>query len=417
VKVVVGSAAYLGDVAPFIPVAERLAARGHDVTFLAPEGYRSLLDHGPFAYHPYGLDFSSSGMHDDPRHVRLMRHPYRNALPYGRYLMAKGWSDDPDAARRSLVEAFDGADVVVSHPTFATVSLPVARSLGIKTVVGHLFPMLLPTTAWGPPAGPTSPDLGRVANRLAWKAMVAVSGPMFRDREINDLRRRLGLDPMRGNASLAWTEADRTVMLVSRHYFGEAPADWPPVEWGGFSIWNGGALPEEVDEFVAAGDPPVLVTLGTSAASGAGAQFARIAADLDTRGLRSLLLVGDARNLDPLRGRPGAFAFAPIVPLLPRCRVAVISGALGGLAAALAAGIPIVNVPQLFDQIWHGRRVEDLGLGRMVRKAEHVAAAVADLATDPEAAERSRAFAARLAGEDGATVLADAVESVGSAPA
>jgi UDP:flavonoid glycosyltransferase YjiC (YdhE family) len=222
---------------------------------------------------------------------------------------------------------------------------------------------------------------------------------------------------MRGNAGREWLEAERTVILVSRHYYGEAPADWPPVEWGGFSIWDGGAVPDEVEEFVAAGDPPVLVTLGSSAASGAGAQFARIAADLDARGLRSLLLVGDARNLESLRGRPGAFAFAPIVPLLPRCRVAVISGALGGLAAALTAGVPIVVVPQLFDQIWHGRRVEDLGLGRMVRKAGDVAGAVADLATDPAAAERSRAFAARLAGEDGPGVLADAVESVGSAPA
>jgi UDP:flavonoid glycosyltransferase YjiC (YdhE family) len=170
-------------------------------------------------------------------------------------------------------------------------------------------------------------------------------------------------------------------------------------------------VPAEVDEFVGDG-VDAIVTLGTSAASGAGEQFARIGRDLEAEGLRSLLLVGDAKNLGPLAGRPGAFTFAPLVPLLPRAKVAVVSGALGGVAAALTAGVPAIVVPQLFDQIWHGRRVEDLGLGRMVRKTKHVAGAVAELVADPSAAERAQAFAARVAGEDGAAVLADAAESL-----
>ena len=69
-RFVVCSAAYLGDVAPFIPVAQRLAERGHDVTFLAPEGYRSVLEGQAFAYRPYALDFSAKAMHADPRHER-----------------------------------------------------------------------------------------------------------------------------------------------------------------------------------------------------------------------------------------------------------------------------------------------------------------------------------------------------------
>jgi rhamnosyltransferase subunit B len=414
-RFVVCSAAYLGDVAPFIPVAEALARRGHDVTFLAPEGYRPILTGRPFAFRPYALDFSAAAMHSDPRHERLMRHPWRNVVPWSRYLMAKGFADDPAGAARSLRSAFEGADAVVTHPTFGSASIPMARSLGVPVAVGHLFPMMIPTVSWGPPMGPTNPRLGRVANRVAWRAMVRGSGPLFRDRELNVYRRSLGLPPMHGNAGWAWQEADRTVVLLSRHYFGEGADDWPPVTWGGFSVWSGGGEGEvapEVDAFVADGEPPVLVTLGTSAASGAGEAFARIARDLDGRGLRSLLLVGDAKNLAPLRGRPGAFAFAPIVPLLPRCRVAVVSGALGGIAAALTAGVPVVVLPQLFDQIWHGRRVQDLGLGRLVRKPSQVAAAAAELANDPSQAERSRAFAARLAGEDGAAVLADAAEEL-----
>ena len=417
-RIVVCSAAYLGDVAPYIPVASRLAERGHDVTFLAPEGYRSILEGQPFSYAPYPLDFSSSGMHADPRHERLMRHPYRNSAQLGRYWMGKGFADDPETAQQSLVDAFDGADVVVTHPTFGSASIPVAKAMGIPVAVGHLFPMMIPTRQWGPPLGPRNPDLGPIVNRALWRAMVVGSGPLFRDREVNRFRRGLGLPPLRGNAGWAWRDADTTVVLVSRHYFGEGAEDWDPVTWGGFSWWDGGGVvAEDVDAFVGDGDdPPVLVTLGTSAASGAGEHFARIAADLDRLGVRSLLLVGDAKNLARLGDRPGACTFAPLPPLLPRCRVAVISGALGGLAAALRAGVPIVVVPQLFDQIWHGRRVEELGVGIHARRPSHVGAAVGRILDDPSYAERAAAFAAEVAGEDGAGVLADAAEALAIRP-
>ena len=411
-RFVVCSAAYLGDVAPFIPVADELARRGHDVTFLAPEGYRTVLEGQRFAYQPYALDCSAASMHADPRHERLMRHPYVNTTRLGRYWMDRAFADDPAAGAQSLVDAFDGADVVVTHPTFGAASIPVAHAMGIPVATGHLFPMMVPTRQWGPPIGSKNPRLGASLNRAMWTALRRSSGPLFRDRVINDFRRGLGLPAVRGNAGWAWMDADHTVVLVSRHYFGEGGDDWPEVTWGGFSWWDGPPLDDEVTAYLDGGDPPVLVTLGTSAASGAGEQFARIAADLDARGLRSLLLVGDAKNLAPLRGRGGAFTFAPIVPLLPRCRVAVVSGALGGVAAALRAGVPVVVVPQLFDQIWHGRQIQDLGLGLHVRKAQHVAAAVAELDADPSYRERAAAFAARLADEDGAAVLADAAESL-----
>ncbi|MEO7429585.1 MAG: nucleotide disphospho-sugar-binding domain-containing protein, partial [Acidimicrobiales bacterium] len=162
----------------------------------------------------------------------------------------------------------------------------------------------------------------------------------------------------------------------------------------------------------AAGEPPVLVMLGTSAATGAGAQFARIAADLDRLGLRSVLLVGDAANLADVADHPGAATFAPVTQLLPRCRVAVVSGALGGIAAALTAGVPVVVHPQLFDQVWHGRRVTELGVGLMARRTGQVAAAVRRIADDPTFTQRARALAARMAEEDGVAVLAKTVESL-----
>jgi UDP:flavonoid glycosyltransferase YjiC (YdhE family) len=203
------------------------------------------------------------------------------------------------------------------------------------------------------------------------------------------------------------------VILVSRHYFGASPTDWPPVMWGGFSIWPDATLPTldaDLSTYLDAGSPPVVVTLGTSAAAGAGEKFARIASDLQAIGLRSVLLVGHERNLGPVAAHPAAVTFAPLPALLPRCSVAVVSGALGGLAAALTAGVPVVVHPQLVDQSWHARRVSELGVGLPAYRLRDVAPAVARVANDPTFAERAQALAARIANDDGPGAIVHAVD-------
>src|SRR4051794_31011734 len=134
-RVVVTSAAYLGDVAPFIAPANELVERGHDVTFLAPKGFHSLLANERFALDTYPLDLSSPAMHADPEHERLMRHPWRNQIRLIRYWMRTSFVNDTDAVREGLLGSLAGADVIVSHPTLCSVIEPVAAHLGIPVVV------------------------------------------------------------------------------------------------------------------------------------------------------------------------------------------------------------------------------------------------------------------------------------------
>lgn len=413
-RVVVTSGCYLGDVAPYVEPANRLVERGHDVTYCVPTGFHDLLAGERFSLARYGLDLSVRAFHADPLHQRLMQHPFRNQTRLARYWIERGFTGDPAAATHSLLAALDGADVVLSHPTFAYPVVPVARSLGVRVVIGHLFPMLVPTSERTPALGWPGVNLGAPLNRVSWKAMALGSGLLMGDRVTNEHRRRFGLRPRRGNVMLAWDEADRVVTLLSRHYAGPEPHDWDAGTMVGFSHWPGPPRPTDpaVDAYVDAGEPPVLVCLGSSAASGAADAFRTMADGIEALGLRPLLLVGNEENADALRGRPGVFAFAPIAPLLPRCRVAVVSGGLGTLAAALTAGVPTVVVPQLFDQVWHGARVARLGVGEMVLRTANVAKAVATIERDPGYAERARALAAAMAGEDGAGALVDAVESV-----
>jgi UDP:flavonoid glycosyltransferase YjiC (YdhE family) len=414
VRVAVTSCMYLGDTTPFVPVARRLHEAGYDVTLVAPEGFRSVLEPEPFDHAPYALDCSPAALDADPIHTRLMRHPFMNASRLATLWMDRAFADDPAAATASLRDSLDGADVVVTHPTMASVTLPVARSLGAAVVVGHLFPMMIPTTRWAPPVGWRTPRLPRPLSRATWQLLRMGTQLLFRDREINKLRRSCGLAPLRGNAGWAWMEADATVILASPHYFGPGAPDWPPVTWGGFSIWPDPARPldRELSAYVEAGPPPVVVTLGTSAATGAGEKFAHIAADLDAAGLRSILLVGHERNLASVSSHPAAVTFAPLTTLLPRCSVAVVSGALGGLAAALAAGVPVVVHPQLVDQSWHARRVAELGVGLPARRTRDVGPTAARVAADPTFTERAQALAARMVDEDAPGAVLDTVQQL-----
>src|SRR4051812_47224073 len=170
-RVVFASAAYLGDVAPFVAPANRLAGRGHDVTFLAPAGFRSALEGERFRVATYPLDFSSTAMQADPVHERLMRHPFANQLRLARYWMQRGLVSDPAAGRAALLDVLQGADAVVAHPTFGSAVLPAARHLGIPTVVGQLFPMMIPTASWTFPLPDRARRFGPAGNRFTWRAI------------------------------------------------------------------------------------------------------------------------------------------------------------------------------------------------------------------------------------------------------
>ncbi len=413
-RVAVCSIMYLGDVAPFLSVARALGERHHDVVGIFPEGFRPLTEGEPFGLHPYALDASPAALHADPEHQRIVQHPFRHMLAFGRLLMERGLLDDVDGAVATLQAGFAGADVVVTHPVFASVTVPVARSMGIPVVCGHLFPMTIPTGSWGPPAGRRSvPVRGRVA-RAAWSAVDAGSDVVFAGSRVNEVRRRLGAAPRRGAATSAWTESDRTVVLASEHWFGSSPPDWPAHRWGGFTAWAppGGVLDDEVASYLHDGKPPVLVTLGTSAASDAAARFRRLRDDLVEIGQRPLLLTGPTVELGSLADEPGVFPFAPIDQVAPHCSAAVISGALGGLAATLRAGLPTVVHPQLFDQVWTAGHAERLGIGLHARATRRVAGAVQRVLDDPEVGRRAQGLAQAMRDEDGALVCAEVVESL-----
>jgi rhamnosyltransferase subunit B len=420
-RITVVSMAFWGDVMPFVPIANHLVARGHQVTFAVPEGFHPLLAGEAFALAPAGVQFSPRELAGHGRVVARARTAVGSARA-GRFWIGHFAVPHLAEIHEALMAATEDADLVLTHPTAGLCARMPAECRGIPWVTGHLFPTMLASAHHLPTNYPFRrpghpPDPGHAA--AVWRMFERVSEVAMYDKEINAFRRSLGLAPVRANAVRGGLSPTDVLLLSSPRYTPVLP-DWPAhYAATGFTIWDGPAgqgLPVGLDEYLDAGDPPVLVTLGTSAATNAERLLTRLRRVLDDLGVRALFLVGDAATTHAaLRDRGDAWAFAPLPAVLPRCRAVIHAGGHGTTAAVLSTGRPAVVLPQVFDQVWHGERVEALGAGVMVRRwptrPGAVTRAVARVLSTPSYAEAAGELAEVLAGEDGPAAACDRIEA------
>ena len=106
--------------------------------------------------------------------------------------------------------------------------------------------------------------------------------------------------------------------------------------------------------------------------------------------------------------------------LLPRCAVVVTTGGAADDLAALAAGVPLVVVPTLWDKPDNARRIVDAGVGVQVApKActpEGLRAAVDEVLGDPSYRRNAARMAQALAAAPGPAGAAEMIaELAGSA--
>ncbi len=413
-RIVVTSVGYLGDIAPYIDPARQLTRAGHDVLFVAPAGYRALLASEPFAFAEYPVgDLSAPGMHADPRHEALMRHPTLNSPRLARYYINGYFLSDPERVATEWKSLLAGAEAVLTHIAPAPVVVPIAKHLGVKTMVGTVVPMIIPTAYRRTTFVPGPRSLGRLGNRLSWLQADCALHATYAGPALNRLRVQCGLPKTLAPGAHGHRDADRLVALAPEQFAGPGFDDWPPLVWGGFSAWQpaDARVPEIVEEFLAGGEPTVVVTLGSSAAAGAESKFAAIAKTVTQLGQRALLVTGT----EALRGATQAacgndpsvlcVGFAPLQSLVERSTAAVISGSLGSVGIALHAGKPTVVVPSLFDQAWNGRRIQELGLGRGASTPKGVGDAIKRVVSEHDYARRAGEMAQEIKDNDGSRAL------------
>jgi UDP:flavonoid glycosyltransferase YjiC (YdhE family) len=332
-----------------------------------------------------------------------------------RAMVRVGMLDHLDGIYESLAGPGAEADLVLMHNVIVPARW-VAELRGIPRMNLNVIPSLVPRADRLPGMRPM-PRTPRVVNEVAWKGAFAAMDRVFAgDRLLNERRRKLGLAEERHHLIATMLAPDGVILPVSPQWFPRSP-DWPEeIVTPGFVPWEPPDTPLDprVSDYLDAGEPPVLVTLGTSAATNSATVFDRVANGLDQLGLRGLFLVGDRSNITgALRDRDGVWPFAPLHHVLPRCRAVVHSSSLGTMAAVLRAGLPSLAAPLLMDQIWNAHRTAQLGAGLVLRKPtpRRILRLLEQLTTDQTLTQGAEELSARLTTEHGASRAADAIEA------
>jgi UDP:flavonoid glycosyltransferase YjiC (YdhE family) len=181
-------------------------------------------------------------------------------------------------------------------------------------------------------------------------------------RVLDGVRGDMGLPPHHSTPLVDPGPADVPLRLgLWSPRFAPLPADAPDgLALTGFPPAPEGVLPVEVQRWLDAGPPPLVVTLGSVAQGLGGARFwAEAAALARSLGLRAVLLHGKA----PVQEGPDLLplSYAAHAPLFPQAAAIVHHGGIGTTAEALRAGRPQLVVPVGADQPDNAARLIRLG--------------------------------------------------------
>ncbi|MFH8798461.1 glycosyltransferase [Streptomyces sp. NPDC017936] len=388
-RILIAAAGSRGDVAPYTGLGAELRRVGHDVVLAAHETFASSARAAGLGFR--GLPGRAEG--DVSGRRELMR-----------------------TATAFVTELGQGFVDVVTPDTdlllLSTTTAPLGRHLTEATGIPNLDVHLQPTAPTGdfPPPVTGARSLGRLGNRLAGRLALRMADRVH-TQAVTELRRRLDLPARTPAAERRRQERAHRPVL---HGFSTAlvprPSDWRP----GLEIvgtwWPyldpAERLPAEVEDFLAAGPPPVLVGFGSMGA-GHGERLSSLAVRaLRAAGLRGILQSGSA-GLAADGDDVLTVGDVPHALLFPRVAAVVHHAGAGTTAAGLRAGVPAVPVPVAADQPFWAARLARLGaataplpFGSLT--AEALTDALDRAVRHPGYARSAEAAARHLAAEDGA---------------
>lgn len=403
----------LGDVHPYIAVARALITQGHEAVIATSEDHREVIGGA-------GVEFRAMcpAMADREGYQALVARLF-DVRRGPELLIRQVVMPHLRSAYERLLEASRGADVLVAHPLAMALPL-VAEKLAIPRVATVLSPMLF-MSPYDPP----------VIQKAVWLHKLRFCGPglyrfLFKlathrlrswEKPLRDLRQELGLAPLRHSALLEGHYSPLLNLAMFDPQLAQPQPDWPAnTRVCGSALFNGGqpdtSVIEDLEQFLAAGEAPVVFALGSSAVWIAGDFWDKAVAAALQLGRRAILLTGP--RLPPsLPETVRAYAYLPYAMVFPRAAAVVHQAGIGTLAHALRAGRPQLIVPVAFDQPDNAFRACALGLARAIpfRKvtSQRLASEISALFGPAGHADAARTVAAQLVHTDGAARAAQAL--------
>ncbi len=387
-----------GDVLPMVGLGAAMRARGHRVQAIVNPYFRDVVEHA-------GLELLPLGTADEylklANHVDLW-HPRRGL----KMVLSFSASYLREVYRIVESQYRPGETAIAAH------GLDLASRIfhdrhGAPMASVHFAPFAL-YTLHDTPHYIGAPTVSIAPRWLKWLQFYLadrwIVDPLIAP-TVNALRADQGLPPVR-RIYTGWNQSPQLVLAMFPEWFGAAQPDWPPqTRLVGFPLWDprpATGLPVEVEEFLQAGDPPIVFAPGSANVQADG--FFRTAIEACQRlGRRGILATKYPDQLPKkLPATVKHFTFVPFSLLLPRAAALVHHGGIGTCAQGLASGLPQVVMPMAYDQLDNGLRLVRLGVGAIVRQRSfhprQVADALEQLLDSAAVQERTRHWAGQCNG-------------------
>jgi rhamnosyltransferase subunit B len=347
-----------GDLHPFLSLGQILKDMGFKVLFFANDTFQRDVE-------SCSLEFRSIGPVSEYEELVEKARPDKAIELAGilaEYLVIKPM----ERTYNAIVDSNpNGKDLLVIHPLAIGAKL-VAETHDLKVLVCQLSPYGLPS-AKSPTRIIPGVDFSFLPEwildagiSMAYRLMdLPLAGPL------NELRTRLNLPKI--SRIYPWVLDCDLVLGLFPQWFAPPQPDWPQnLKLATFPLYKESTsmtLPSGLEEFLEAGDAPILFTQGTPNARADSFFNAAVEVCL-SMGIRGIFLSPHIhKSLESLPEGLIHFPFVPMETLLPAVRAIVHHGGIGTSARALHAGKPQVIVPWGVDQFDNAHRLNLLGVG------------------------------------------------------
>ncbi|VEP18523.1 Glycosyl transferase family 28 [Hyella patelloides LEGE 07179] len=411
-RIVVTTIGSLGDLHPKIALALELRKRGHIVIFATHKGYQAKIEALGFEFHEMRPDGT-----DDPSEIARMT----DSKTGSEYVVRNWLLPNLRETYTDLLNTARDADFIVAGEIVYAARL-VAEKLGIRWASSALQPFSF-FSAYDPPVLSVFPflaklrPLGVTVNRGAIDFAKSVTKSWAEP--IHQLRRELKLPELAGNPLVDDKFSPYLVLAMFSSVLAKPQPDWAAnTVMTGFTFYDGdrdrAELTPELQQFLDAGEPPLVFTLGSANVLNPGVFYQESIQAATQLNRRAVLLMGANTLPENLPKDIIATNYAPYSKIFPHACAIVHQGGIGTTAQALRAGRPTLIMPYTYDQPDNAARVKRLGTSRTILRQQYSASRVAkelsELIGDPSHAAKSAEIGRMVQAENGVSVACDAIE-------
>jgi sterol 3beta-glucosyltransferase len=345
-KIVCSSRGSRGDVHPIIEITSALKKQGHEVSLCVPPLFDSFCrDRGlsPVLYR---------------ENSELVMQELGSGWESGRQAI-RWFSRNVDEQFDLLLEATEDADVLVSSVN-ELAAPSVAEFRGIRHYRVAYCPVL--PGAQPPPMLPWQ-RLPAQLNRVVWR-LINASIRLFVREGLDRRRKALGLAPV-GEFGRYCAGSSHTILAINST-LAPPDSDWRyPYTYSGYCFGpDHEPLDQELSRFLDAGSRPVYIGFGSVSVKDPAVFTEKILEAIRLAGCRVILGSGwTGLGQESLPENVFLVRDTPHATLFPRVAGIAHHGGSGTTHTAFRAGVPQFVMPQIADQFYWGRRIQDLGIG------------------------------------------------------